>query len=128
MPNPDPRAAARMEAATGRTTKLHHLIEALDWAAKCDRTHARTNRDDDYLTLLQARYEASKLWDEVMEACTDDYREELSCEAFSQCSYSMEESCYLNDNGDPKLPGQHHLPHGYNDWRYDVRRDAEMGL
>lgn len=119
--------AARMEAALSRTGKLGALIDALEYATRCDRAHARTNRSDDYLDLLQSRHAVTELLDEVLETCLDDEREQLADESLSECAYDMRQGCYIDDNGEPILPGSRHTPLGYADWLHDLRRDAELG-
>ena len=120
--------AKRIEAAALRGMKLQPLIDALEYFNRCDLAHARTNREDDYLDLLQAEHELTHAVEAVTcwDLCAE--RERIEEEARSECAYDMGEGCFLDDNDEPILPGRPHTPRGYADHLYEQRRDGELGL
>ena len=118
-----PERARRIEASLLRSMNLSSLIVALEYAVKCDRVHARTNRTDDYLALILARHAVTELLDEVLQTCLDADRERLADEAASECSYSIKEECYFSDSGDLLLGGEKPRDLGLADFIADRARE-----
>lgn len=124
---PDPRTIANVDRAADRAKALQPHIDALEYFTSCDMAHARTDREDDYLTLLQAELELIEAAEKVTGWDLDDERQRILDEADRECSYDIEEGCYLDDDGEPILSGERGKRRGYADYLYDTRRDAALG-
>lgn len=126
MSTPNPMRARNLNAAILRTTKLTQLIDALEYATRCDLAHARTGRSDDLLNLLEARYEVTQWLDKVLECDLDAERERLADDARVECHYDIPNGCFLSDSGDLILDGSKPRDIGLADYLAEQRRDERM--
>jgi DNA-binding ferritin-like protein (Dps family) len=95
------RRAFNIERALRRAGKLQKLIEALETVQRFDLAHARTERADDLLNLLEAQHKASLLVEEVLGCDLTSYREELEYEAYRECHYDIQQGTFVDENGEP---------------------------
>lgn len=104
MARPDPHREARVTRAATRAMSIPALTEALETFRAWDMAHARSNSEDDYLGLLIAEYELAQTVAQVTGWDMCDEQERIMGEARSECSFSIKEGLFYNDNGD-LVPG-----------------------